>query len=628
MSETNGSILGSPNLALINSITQFIGGTQGIWNTITAPVPQGMVVYAIDTTALKLGDGQTLYANLPVLFYLNSITSIAQQIASLTQQLAGTLSSTQISQDIATATINLLHQTVNLRTPTPTDDAAHAYNNGAFWNSPTGPYILERNTAGKAMWLQQASIASALPLDLVPGAIGAYGTQKLKSSYTGNAIQVTRVSDGTVLNIGFVNHALDTATLDAFLTGTTGVITIWYDQSGYGHNITAALSTGPKIDAFNKIGNSRAILFDNTWDGTETAPESFMTIPSTVTATFDTSAAVVLARTRNSQRAVPLFQWTDATSSIMLGRVPNSTFTLGVDITGVGQFGNTNAFMTDTPYVAGYNSSNVNFQVWKDDNMYGTGSGTGNGSQLTGGFLCSAPAFNQLSGYNEMAAVIFYSQYLTTTQIQQLTASLHWNFGTVPQSRSNLVTDGDSITDGYGSTLLQNYVRQAEPLIKKPMTIFNVGYFGDTLASRAVHFSSDVAPAFVPGAADNIVSIFAGTNDIVNGANLATLQTDMQQYCTLAHTTGFKVLVATILPRSGFSTQFESLRQEFNTWLGLTWSTFADGLIDFNGDPTMGGLESVAANTMYYVDGTHPTTLGYSYLAPIFANAVNALLTP
>jgi hypothetical protein len=45
-------------------------------------------------------------------------------------------------------------------------------------------------------------------------------------------------------------------------------------------------------------------------------------------------------------------------------------------------------------------------------------------------------------------------------------------------------------------------------------------------------------------------------------------------------------------------------------------------------DPTMGGAQLVASNTALYVDGAHPTMLGYGYLAPIFAAAVNSILTP
>ena len=72
MSGSSGAIIGGPNLRLIDSITQFVNGTQAVWDDISVPIPNGLVVYAIDTTAIKIGDGVTLYANLPVRLALNS----------------------------------------------------------------------------------------------------------------------------------------------------------------------------------------------------------------------------------------------------------------------------------------------------------------------------------------------------------------------------------------------------------------------------------------------------------------------------------------------------------------------------------------------------------------------------
>ena len=83
MSGSNGAIIGAPNLRLINTITQFLNGSQAVWNNITIPIPLGLVVYAIDTTAVKIGDGVTLYADLPVWFTLNSIGTLAQEVETL-----------------------------------------------------------------------------------------------------------------------------------------------------------------------------------------------------------------------------------------------------------------------------------------------------------------------------------------------------------------------------------------------------------------------------------------------------------------------------------------------------------------------------------------------------------------
>ncbi len=78
----------SGNLSTVNAVTQFINATQATWNNVTIPVPQGMVVYASDTTVIKMGDGSTLYANLPSLFTLNQIINLSNSLATNTAAIA------------------------------------------------------------------------------------------------------------------------------------------------------------------------------------------------------------------------------------------------------------------------------------------------------------------------------------------------------------------------------------------------------------------------------------------------------------------------------------------------------------------------------------------------------------
>jgi hypothetical protein len=85
----------------------------------------------------------------------------------------------------------------------------------------------------------------------------AYSLRKLKAAYAGNAIQVRRSYDNTTRDIGFTSTGLlDEATLISFvtnsgtLTGTSvnGFVSIWYDQSGNGNNVSnTTLSQQPKI---------------------------------------------------------------------------------------------------------------------------------------------------------------------------------------------------------------------------------------------------------------------------------------------------------------------------------------------------------------------------------------------
>jgi len=76
----------------------------------------------------------------------------------------------------------------------------------------------------------------------------AYSLRQLKSSAT-RAIQVRRSSDGLTMDIGFTAGGdLDQAALLSFVGSNNGYITIWYDQSGNGHDaIQATAAKQPRI---------------------------------------------------------------------------------------------------------------------------------------------------------------------------------------------------------------------------------------------------------------------------------------------------------------------------------------------------------------------------------------------
>lgn len=77
----------------------------------------------------------------------------------------------------------------------------------------------------------------------------AYGMRKLRSTYDGYCIKVTRSSDSTTQDIGFdASGNLDTASLLSFVGTGTGYVTIWYDQSGNSNNLTAS-ANAPIVSA-------------------------------------------------------------------------------------------------------------------------------------------------------------------------------------------------------------------------------------------------------------------------------------------------------------------------------------------------------------------------------------------
>ncbi|MFN8777056.1 MAG: arabinofuranosidase catalytic domain-containing protein, partial [Flavobacteriales bacterium] len=97
----------------------------------------------------------------------------------------------------------------------------------------------------------------------------AFSLRKMSTVYTGPAIQVRRSSDNATQNIGFTAGGdLDQAALLAFVGSGNGFVSIWYDQSGNGRDVTAAIANQPQIVQSgvvltNSTGKAR-VLFNGT----------------------------------------------------------------------------------------------------------------------------------------------------------------------------------------------------------------------------------------------------------------------------------------------------------------------------------------------------------------------------
>ena len=118
-------------------------------------------------------------------------------------------------------------------------------------------------------WLAAAGRTFTGLLDTYGGAAAAYSLRLLSTDYAGNAVTVRRSSDNQTINIGFVDGELNTGALNTFCSGADGFVTIWYDQSGNGNDVTqTTASNQPKIfDATNgiiEVNGKPAINFEVT----------------------------------------------------------------------------------------------------------------------------------------------------------------------------------------------------------------------------------------------------------------------------------------------------------------------------------------------------------------------------
>ncbi len=201
-------------------------------------------------------------------------------------------------------------------------------------------------------------------------------------------------------------------------------------------------------------------------------------------------------------------------------------------------------------------------------------------------------------------------------------------------SSKAVVTLGDSITDGRGSTtdgndrwpddlaarLLTNAPTAGVAVVN--MGIGGNGIFGGLGPAAVSRYDRDV----LNQSGVQWVIIFEGVNDI-GGASasgspaLATnIITAFQQFITKAHARNILAYGATITPFGGnsyFTPQHEAARQTVNAWIRT--NNLADGLIDFDSvvrDPvTLTNLLS----SFNSGDGLHLTPAGYHAMA----NAIN-----
>ena len=223
-------------------------------------------------------------------FFLTGGTTLYQNrnLQSLDLTAAGASTTTNYTPSSGTITGNLWLGSF-FASPSTYTSAQAKFSEFIFYTSNQSPNRIgiETNINSYYRIYQQ----EALLLDYYPDAAAAYSLRKLRSGYTGAAIQVRRSSDSAVQNIGFdSNGGLDTTALTTFVgTGNTGFVTTWYDQSGNNRNATQATQANqPVIVSGGTIisENNKPILrFDNT-------NSNFLNIPNNFTGNYANLSAV------------------------------------------------------------------------------------------------------------------------------------------------------------------------------------------------------------------------------------------------------------------------------------------------------------------------------------------------
>lgn len=204
-------------------------------------------------------------------------------------------------------------------------------------------------------------------LDEMSSAGFAYSLRKLRSGYTGAAIQVKRSSDNTTQDIGFdSNGDLDISALSSFVGVGTGYVSTWYDQSGNGRNIlnTGADSTKPRIVISGTTQTSGpngkpAINFTSSSNQRLNSASSYATVGTSISSTGETFAVVVQEQNADDHAGCTVGHGIDA-------GVTRYGLFLGLSGTYYADLGNYNTRRVTVAEPAGVGGEHANIIVYDD----------------------------------------------------------------------------------------------------------------------------------------------------------------------------------------------------------------------------------------------------------------------
>jgi lysophospholipase L1-like esterase len=439
--------------------------------------------------------------------------------------------------------------------------------------------------------------------------LGAYSTRRLRRTYLGAAIRVRRLSDGaeTDLVAGFSKAAAD-----AF--GANLKIIKIYDQSGGGRDL-AVVGTPPKLSYLARP----MIDFYECDDSTEfrsaatvnlKEPTQFFAIDPIVGSSYLTHFGIGQFATRFSAGRYTQTNGADVSYG---GRISErgtvqltSEFKTGGErlrVDGAPQPVSSGGNAGDAPLVNG---------IIRLGNYVGLGSGL---------FLGRVGEFLLFDGNVSNAD-------RDAVESSQMTYYLDGR---------RIVVHGDSLA--YGSNLglfrreTVNYSGQTRDLLGEGWDVYNRAVPGSSfnnISGGDFHLilsaASRIDVLYRPSAAQNILVVSTGWNDVNGGETALTIKAQFIAYCLARKARGWKVVVAP-LPISNYSAQpviYPSIRLEVNAWLAQHWHEFADAYADFSADPVIGNNANTT-NTVYWQDQLHMTQAGYAVWAQYLKTAIESI---
>jgi lysophospholipase L1-like esterase len=438
--------------------------------------------------------------------------------------------------------------------------------------------------------------------------LGAYSTRRLRRTYLGAAIRVRRLSDGAETDLG---AGFSKALADRF--GANLKIVKIYDQSGGGRDLTV-VGTPPKLSYLARP----MIDFYECDDTTEfrsaatvglTAPTEFFAIDPILGSSYLTHFGAGQFATRFSAGKYTQTNGADVSYG---GRISERGT---VQLTSEFKTGSEKIRVDGAalPVLSGANAGDAPVNgIIRFGNYAGIGSGLFLGR--VGEFLLFDGGVSAVDRDTIEASQMAY--YLDGRRI---------------------VVHGDSLAYGANLEFFRretiNYGAQTRDLLGEGWDVYNRAVAGSSfnnIIGGEFHLigsaASRIDVLYRPSAAQNILVVSTGWNDVNGGETALTIKAQFIAYCLARKAVGWKVVVAP-LPIANYPGQFAvypAIRLEVNAWLAQHWHEFADAYADFSADPIIGNNGNTT-NPVYWQDQLHMTQTGYTIWAQYLKSAVESI---
>jgi hypothetical protein len=275
--------------------------------------------------------------------------------------------------------------------------------------------------------------------------------------------------------------------------------------------------------------------------------------------------------------------------------------------------------LNETRFYLGTNQSTAAAGNWLPGALTGGSVGRANGA--------NAAPFGNFSFSGEISEAVIFSSALSNSDMATLLADMQAaNHLRADSNANQVVFVGDSLTAGGPplKPISKNYpaiVCQQSGWAFKPLM---VAVPGQTIAQQMSLVSGELAAMDLTPFGKSVAVVCCGSNDVVAGRTSAQILTDLAAMGTTLQTAGYKVILATITPRTLPSDQAATLAA-VNAGLRTGYSAFANALVDWAIDPRLAD----PTNTTYYnSDQCHQTDVGDGVKAQLVKPALDAILNP